>query len=192
MIRILFLASSIFLIAGCQNMGKTMFAHHTISKEMTRVFAGANAAVNICIAENKLDRENAYQFSTTMANFLDLVVFDENYYRETYERALRAPGPINCSTINADMPRETEKLRAHHRHIAADIGRARAEESREIAQTLRGIGALGVNPPVLPRRTEFPPLQFRSELPPTQSYLIQTRNGQVHCKVTNNSYVFCL
>lgn len=180
------------LLAGCQNAMKTMVAHTTIDNKAVHAIARANAGVNVCLADKSIDREHAFEFSTMAARFLDLVVFDEDYYKQTYEAQLAAIGPTSpgvCKSLDDELPKMTAFLNENYDRIATRLGRLRAEENRQILQSIsnfRGSG-ISVNP-----QLAFPPLQYRQEQPATQNYLVNTRKGLVQCRVTNNSYVFCL
>lgn len=181
-----------FLVSGCANALKTMVAHSTIDDKAVHGLATANAGVNICLAEKSVDTARAFEFSTIAAQFLDLVVFDESDYKRVYEQQLMAAAKSSstmCSSLNSELPRMTAFLRENYNRIAAQLGRMRAEENRQIAESISSFrsGATHGSPQV-----QFPPLQFRQEQPATQNYLVNTRRGLVQCKVTNNSYVFCL
>lgn len=175
------------LATGCANALKTMVAHVNIDNKAVHSIATANAGVNVCLAENSINRERAFEFSTIAAQFLDLVVFDESYYKQVYEQQLTATS--GCSSLDSELPKMTAFLRENYNEIAARLGRMRAEENRQIMQSLNNFraGAAYSYP-----QAAFPPLQYRQEQAATQNYLVNTRRGLVQCRVTNNSYVFCL
>lgn len=187
------LSLAALLLAGCQNALKTMVAHVTIDAKAVHAIATANAAVNVCLADKSIDRWRAFEFSTTAAQFLDLVVFDEGYYKQVYEAQLTAIASASrneCQSLDGELPKFTAFLQENHAKISAQLGRMRSEENEQIMRLLssyRAGGAGAVNPQVT-----FPPLQYRQEQPATQSYLVNTRQGLVQCRITNNSYVFCL
>lgn len=182
-----------FVLSGCGNALKTMVAHTTIDNRAVHSLATANAEVNICLAEKALNRERAFEFSTIAAQMLDLVVFDEGYYKQIYEQRLTASAGNNssmCSSLDGDLPKRTTFLHENYNRIAANLGRMRAEENRQIMESINRFRASTAYS--TPQLAQFPPLQFRQEQPATQNYLVNTRRGLVQCRVTNNSYVFCL
>lgn len=181
------------LLVGCQNALKTMVAHTTIDNKTVYQVAKANAGVNVCLADKLVDRERAFEFSTIAAQLLDLVVFDENYYKQIYEEQLTAlsrGGFGNCKSLDDELPRMTAFMHQNYDRIAAGLGRMRAEENRQIMQSINNFRAGAASS--YPQVAAFPPLQYRQEQPATQNYLVNTRRGLVQCRVTNNSYVFCL
>lgn len=181
------------LVAGCQNALKTMVAHTTIDNKAVNAIATTNAKVNVCLSEKSIDKDRAFEFSTIAAQFLDLVVFDESYYKQVYEAQL-AGMPQNgfyvCGALNDELPKATLFLRENYNSIAARLGRMRAEENRQIMQSLSNFRASAASSSYSP--AAFPPLQYRQEQPATQTYLVNTRRGLVQCRSTNSSYVFCL
>lgn len=193
LIQILAVFTIAVLLGGCQNALKTMVAHITIDNKAVYAIASTNAKVNVCLSERSIDKERAFEFSTIAAQFLDLVVFDESYYKQVYDEQL-AGMPQNgfyvCGSLNDELPKATLSLRENYNSIAARLGRMRAEENRQIMQSLSNFraGAASSSYP----QVAFPPLQYRQEQPATQSYLVNTKRGLVQCRVTNNSYVFCL
>lgn len=84
----------------------------------------------------------------------------------------------------------TASLYDNYNTIAARLGRMRAEENRQITDSLSNFRSSATYN--TPQTAKFPPLQFRQEQPATQNYLVNTRSGFFQCRVTNNSYVFCL
>ncbi len=170
-----------------------MVAHTTIDNKAVYEIASANAAVNVCVAEKSVDRQRAYEFSTIAAQFLDLVVFDESYYKQVYEQQLRSNSATrssaNCGKVESELPKMTAFLHDNYNSIAARLGRLRAEENRQIMESINSFRSTATYSSPQP---QFPPLQFRQEQPATQNYLVNTSRGLVQCRVTNNSYVFCL
>lgn len=184
---------AVMLMSGCANALKTMVAHTTIDNKAVHFLARANAGVNVCLAENAIDRQQAYEFSTIAAQFLDLVVFDEGYFKQVYDEQLTsiaANSSSLCGSLDNELPKMTAFLHMNYNTIAARLGRMRAEENRQIMESLSNFRSNA--PYTTPQPAQFPPFQFRQELPATQNYLVNTRRGLVQCRVTNNSYVFCL
>jgi len=79
------LVLSTFLLGACQNALKTMGAHIRIDNNRTFEIAKANAYTNVCLSENMVNRQHAYEFSTIAAVTLDQVVFDQDFYKTSYE-----------------------------------------------------------------------------------------------------------
>lgn len=193
-----FVLTSAFLVSGCQNMMKTMVAHVNISEQGTRLLAKINAEVNICLAEKILDRQDAYKFSVTGAEALDLFVFNENTYKTHYEDnlnkslAMKRENPAlltsECEKLGRQLPNITEGLSGQISAGVERLGRMRAEENRQILQTMNSFSA---NMSSYSYEVPLPKLQYRSETPSTQSYLVNTSSGLRQCRVTKNSYVFC-
>ncbi len=182
------------ILSGCGgNLLKTMVAHTTIDNKAVYEIARANAATNVCVAEKAVDRQRAYEFSTMAAQFLDLVVFDQSYYKQVYDQQLEslwaARNSSDCGKLEGELPRMTTYLHDNYNRIAANLGQRRAEENRQIMESMSNFRSTATYSSPQP---QFPPLQFRPEQPATQNYLVNTRRGLVQCRVTNNSYVFCL
>lgn len=184
---------AVVLVSGCANALKTMVAHTTIDNKAVYFLAKANADVNVCLAQKAIDRQRAFEFSTIAAQFLDLVVFDESYFQRVYDEQLKATAASTsslCNSLDNELPKMTAFLHENYNTIAARLGRMRAEENRQIMESISSFRMSA--PYSSPQPARFPPLQFRQESPPTQNYLVNTKKGLVQCKVTSNSYVFCL
>lgn len=192
-IKILAAVGAVMLMSGCANALKTMVAHTTIDNKAVHFMAKANAGVNVCLSEKAIDRQRAYEFSTIAAQFLDLVVFDENYFKQVYDEQLisiAASSSSLCGSLDNELPKMTAYLHENYNTIAARLGRMRAEENRQIMESLSNFRPSATYS--APQPAQFPPFQFRQEEPATQNYLVNTRRGLVQCRVTNNSYVFCM
>ena len=182
------------ILSGCGgNLLKTMVAHTTIDNKAVYEIAMANAATNVCVAEKAVDRQRAFEFSTIAAQFLDLVVFDQSYYKQVYDQQLQSFGASrnssDCNKLENELPRMTTFLHENYNRIAANLGQRRAEENR---QMMESISSFRANSTYSSPQAAFPPLQFRQEQPATQNYLVNTKRGLVQCRVTNNNFVFCL
>ena len=183
-------------LGGCQNMMKTMVAHITIEDRATYNIAKTNAYTNVCLSDKMMDRQRAFEFSTMAAQFLDLVVFNNDLYKKTYESNLESAyqlskrGAISgeCKTLENDLPKVTEYLHENYNSIAQRLGKLRAEENRQIAQSLSNF-RLATTPIY---QTSFPQFEYTQEQPRTQTYLVNTKSGLTQCRVTNNNFVFCL
>jgi hypothetical protein len=183
-------------LGGCQNMMKTMVAHTTLDNAATSDLAKLNAYTNVCLSDKMMDRQSAYEFSTIAAQFLDLVVFDNGVYKKAYEGNLdaalatskRGANVNECTSLNRDLPQITTTLRGSYNSIAQRLGRMRAEENRQIAQSLSNF-RLATTPIYQP---SFPQFEYTQEQSRTQTYLVNTKSGLTQCRVTNNNFVFCL
>lgn len=182
------------VLSGCVNAVKTFSAHIRIGSAETDKLAQLNAVINSCVAANAVDKQKAYELSLVVADYLDLVVFDLDFYKQSYERYLPSAAEEaarGCAGADVDMPKLAAEIRRRHNEAAASLGRARAVEQAQILATL---GNLGSSTPsyAAPAPQQFPPLNFTSTPPPAQNYLVQTRGGMVQCRVTRSNYVFCI
>lgn len=179
-------------------MLKTMVAHISIDKSETAYIAKGNAYTNFCLSKKMLNKQSAYEFSTVAAEYLDLVVFDNDFYKNTYENEVvkldadfvRGPAEAAraCRDLGEHLPSVTDKLLSKYRSYAKELGVARSQENQRIAESMSSFRA--PNAPV-PQMT-FPSASVPQE-PKTQSFLINSGSGGLtQCKVVNNSYVFCL
>jgi hypothetical protein len=188
----------IFLLGGCQNMMKTMFTHIRIDNFETAAIAKANAATNFCLSKSMLDRKNAYEFSTVAAEFLELVVFDNEFYKTTYERNVSMFDGFNkndpagsapaCQQLETELPAMTAKLLSNYRSYAQQLGAARSEESRRLAESLSNFRLPNTPAPQM----NFPSIGYSKEPSPSQHFLVNTKDGLTQCKVTKSNFVFCL
>lgn len=187
-----------FFLGGCENMLKTMVAHYTITDSATRLLAGVNAAINVCLADKKMDPAQAYNFSALAADYLDMVVFDSGVYKSAYASAFdgaygmrnTAQFDADCAAGNSALPAVTAKLQQQYAYAASQLNIARASESAAFAQTASNFGKGGA-PAFVP--TYPPNIQFSSaEEQKTKAYLVNTGSGLKQCRVTKSSYVFCI
>ena len=197
-LQIMVLVASTFLLGGCQNMLKTMVAHIRIDKTEAAYIAQGNAYTNFCLSKNMLDRQTAYEFSTIAAEMLDLVVFDNDYYKTIYENTVsgvneeyqKAPAGATqaCQNLENRLPTVIAKLRSNYKDYARDLGVARSEENQRIAQTMSNFRV--PNTPI--PQMNFPNVQYTQEQSHTQNFLVNTKSGLTQCRVTKNNFVFCL
>jgi len=177
-------------------MLKTMVAHTTIDNNGTYILAKTNAYVNVCMSNNLIDRQQAIQFSLAAAQFLDFVVFDNDFYKLQYEYSLKEAYESSkasrisgdCAALARNLPTMTEHIQTTHYASAQRVAAMRAEENRQIAQSLSSIRP--VSDPTY--QVTFPKLDYAREQPKTQSYLIDTKGGLTQCMVTSSNFVFCL
>lgn len=190
---------SALLLSGCQNMLKTMVAHITISDEETASLAKKNAAVNYCLSRQLLNKQNAYEFANIATNYLDLVVFDKDFYKNTYENAYaeidvqmkREPGgaPSGCKFVEEKVPEMTANLTANYRSYQRELGVARSQENRELAQMMSNFRMPSTPMPAM----AAPAGPFSTQPSRPQNILIHTPNGgMTNCRVTSSNFVFCL
>ena len=195
-LKLLLIALSIILLGGCQNFLKTMVAHIPIDNYHTLQMARANATTNVCLSDNLLNRQNAYEFSVISAMMLDLVVFDNKFYKASYESTLlselesskRKYNVETCSALDRDLPEMTATLRTTYNNFAQRLSVARAEENRQMAESMRNYRLAGSQN----YNMDFPKFSYTQEQPKTQHFLVNTSSGLSQCRVTNNSYVFCM
>lgn len=182
------------LLAGCTNLTKTFFAHHTLYPETTKKLAEANAAVNYCSAENAVSKKNAYEFSTVVASYLDLTVSDADFYAKSYEsfiRDLQAGNKYSkafCSDLDTQLPSMTESLGKQYMRVAQELGAMRRAEMQQMAQTLSNFGRY--NGPTY--QMTFPQVTYVNEPPKNLNLLVNTSSGLRQCRVTREQFVFCL
>lgn len=194
---------SVLLLSGCQNMLKTMVAHVNIDRSQTAFIARGNAYANFCLSKNLINRSTAFDFSLAAADYLDLVVFDNDFYKSVYENDLRQSNEANdarpdqtaaaCSTFESRLPKVTADIRTASAKFAQQLHVARAQENYQLAQQMANFRL----PPtsIAPMQTSqmpFPNRRYSSEASPAQNLLINTKSGLVQCRVTNNGYVFCI
>lgn len=192
---LLLLVSSI-LLSGCQNFWKTMVPHTTIDRTATYEIARTNAFVNVCLSDRMIDRQNAYKFSIAAADFLDFVVFDNDFYEESYESnfvealelSKRGANATPCESLNNELPQITQLIRATHAESGQRVAIMRAEENKQILQSLNSVGSTAD----FDTQVTFPKLQYSREQPSTQTYLVNTESGLRQCRVTTSNFVFCL
>lgn len=195
------LAAGTVLLAGCQNMGKTMFAHITIDNMQTMWVAKGNAAANFCLAHNAVDRQSAFDFSVAAAAFLDLVVFDNDFYKSTYETMIGqlnaehgsnpAATSVSCKQFGDALPRLTAQVTDTYRSYAQQLGVARAEESQRLAQSMRSFQLPNTPMPQRPQPV-FPNFSYSQQQSQSVNVLVNSSSGITQCRVTKNSFVFCL
>jgi hypothetical protein len=200
-INILVLVASTLLLGGCQNMLKTMVAHIRISNTQTEFIANGNAYTNFCMSKNLIDRQTAHEFSTVAAEMLDLVVFDNDRYKSTYENAVlamdanykrdSAGAAPTCEKIEGDMPKVIADLRTAYNKYAGEPGVARSEENKQLAQSMSNFQLPSTPMPQIPQMN-FPNVGYSQLQSPSQNFLVNTKSGITQCRVTRNNFVFCL
>jgi hypothetical protein len=199
---VLALVASTLLLGGCQNMLKTMVAHIRIDNEEAAFIARANAYTNFCLSKNMVNKQTAYDFSTTAAELLDLVVFDNDFYKATYERAVSdvaerdrrnsAEAGPECEKLDKNLPTVTAKLRSNYRGYAKELGVARSEENQRLAQQMSSFKLPNTPTPQISPPMSFPNIGYAQQQPQAQNFLINSKSGLTQCRVTKNNFVFCL
>lgn len=194
---IIALIPAALLLSGCENMLKTMVYHHKLYPAAVQQMAQANAATNLCLAENKVNKGLAFAFSNTAAQYLDLTVSDSKYYKQEYDTAWNSMyanvGDIAgltrfCSDLEANLPRMTSNLQERYANVAQDLKVGRAIENQQLMQTMSSFGAQASQP----IKFSFPSVTYKNEQPTAQNYLVNTKSGLVQCRVTSTNYVFCI
>lgn len=197
-ISIAIVIPAMLLLSGCQNMLKTMVAHIRIDSKQTAFIAKGNAYTNFCMSKSLINRQTAYEFSTVAAELLDLVVFDNDFYKTSYENTiqemndgyLKSPdgaGP-GCKGLEENLPKVTTELNDAYRKYAQELGVARSDENRRLAQTMSNFKLPSTPVPQM----NFPNVNFSQEKSSTQNFLVNTKSGLTQCRVTNGNFVFCL
>lgn len=179
-------------------MLKTMVSHIRIDSTQTAFIAKANAYTNFCLSKNMINRQTAYEFSTIAAEMLDLVVFDIDFYKTTYENTVSMvnegylkdiAGVVPfCQDVEKQLPRHITELQSTYQKWARELGVARSEENQRIAQSMSNFRA--PNTPI--PQMNFPNFQYSQEQSQTQNFLVNTKSGLTQCRVTKNNFVFCL
>lgn len=194
---------SLFALAGCQNMMKTMGTHIRIDNSQTAFVAKGNAFTNFCLSKNLINRATAYDFSLAASDYLDLVVFDNDIYKSTYDTTVQgvnaeyaanpASGAPNCSQLESKLPTITTDLRNAYAKFARELSVARTEDNYRWAQQMANFRLPATPMPQLQApQVPFPNRSYSSTPSPTQNILIQTGSGIAQCRVTSNNFVFCI
>lgn len=188
----------LFLLGGCGNLLKTMVAHIRINNSESGFIAKGNAFTNFCLSKNMMNRQTAYEFSTVAAELLDLVVYDNNYYKITYDNTISewdglfqknpSEAAPTCKELENKLPEITAKLQKNYISYARELGVARSEENRRIAESMSNFRVPNTPMPQM----NFPNVNFSPEKSQTQNFLVNTKNGITQCRVTNGNFVFCL
>jgi hypothetical protein len=197
-LKILALVASTLFLGGCQNMLKTMVAHIRINNTQTELIAKGNALTNFCMSKNLMNRQIAYDFSSIAAEMLDLVVFDNDHYKATYENIVSGvdekykknsdAAVAECEKLEENLPSFTAELRTYYSKIAAELGVARSEENQRLAQSMSNFRLPSTPMPQM----NFPNVGFSQKQSQSQNFLINSKSGLTTCRVTNSNFVFCL
>lgn len=145
-----------------------------------------------------LDRQTGYEFSTIAAEMLDLVVFDNDFYKTTYEDSVSglsesyqkdpAGATPSCQELEKKLPSVIANLRNTYRKYAQELGVARSEENQRLAQSM---GSFRLPNTPIPQMN-FPNVRYSQEQSKTQNFLVNSKGGLTQCRVTTNNFVFCL
>lgn len=197
-LNILAIVASTFLLGGCQNMLKTMVAHIRINNTQTEFIANGNAYTNFCMSKNLINRQTAFEFSSIAAEMLDLVVFDNDFYKSTYENTVlsmdaeykrdSARATPACEKLEGNLPKVIAELRTAYSKYAGELGVARSAENQRIAQSMSNFRL--PNTPI--PQMNFPNVGYSQQQSQTQNFLVNTKSGLTQCRVTRSNFVFCL
>lgn len=200
-IKSLFLVSCMLSLAGCQNLSKTMFTHITVDNMQTAWIAKGNAATNFCLSKNAINRQAAFDFSTVANKFLDLVVFNNDFYKTTYETSIselnseheRNPNgtPASCKLFNDMLPGLTAQITNIYRNYAQQLGIARSEESQRLAQSMRNFQVPNT-PTSQVSQPSFPNFDYTQEQSQSFNVLVNSKSSITQCRVTKSNFVFCI
>jgi hypothetical protein len=195
------LSAAALSLTGCQNLSKTMFTHITIDNMQTAWLAQGNAFTNFCLSKNAVDRQVAFDFSTVTAAMLDLVVFNNDFYKSTYESTIAglnsehernpAATPAGCRSFSDKLPSVTAQVTDTYRNYAQQLGAARSEEYQRLAQSMRNSQVPSTPMPQVVQPS-FPNFNYTQEQSQSFNVLVNSKSGITQCRVTKNNFVFCL
>lgn len=196
--KIVSIAIFLLLLSGCQNMLKTMVPHIRLNSQLTAIIAKTNAYVNFCMSQNSINKQIAYEFSTVAVELLDLVVYDYDFFKNTYDNTMKevnsshASSPADtsyqCKSLEPEVPKLTARLQDNYSKFSTELGIARSEENQRIAQSMSNFRVPNTQVPQM----NFPKANYSQEKASTQNFLVNTKNGITQCRVTNGNFVFCL
>lgn len=191
-----FVATS--LLSGCNTMlAETFFAHYRLSEQAVTSIAYSNAGVNICLANNAIDKNIAYAYSNVSAQMLDISVIDREFYRQSYQRAMDQGRPMieanpsaTCAQLEPALVEATKHWADTYIRVSTNLNTMRAQERQQMATMMANFGS---NRPPMQMNFTFPSVSY-VEVAPTSAtnYLMHTSKGMIQCRVTSKNYVFCI
>lgn len=193
----LMVGASFPFLPGCQSMMETMNAHYQMADERVSHIAHGNAMVNFCQANNAINKNIAYAFSSVSAQVIDISVINRDLYQRVYQQQLSVLTPKSdnipqaCAVLEASLPQITQQYVALYENIARDLSLARAQEQREMTAMLANFGN-NWKTPTAPIAYNYPKVSYASTQPAPSNYLINTSKGMLNCRVTSKNFVFCI
>lgn len=185
------------LLSACQSMLDTMGTHYRMGEATIKHIAMGNAGVNVCLANNAINKNIAYAYSTVSAQLLDISVLDNDFYRGWYQdyfnRLTYDKGSIGqgCASLERGLPKVTQDYAGLYMKISNSLAVSRSQEQQEMAAMLRNFGN-NWSTSISPITYNWPRVTFTTAEPIQDNYLIKTSNGLLKCRVTNKNFVFCL
>lgn len=181
------------LLTGCE----TMLTHYTMGEATLNHIARGNAMVNVCQANNAINKNVAFGYSSVSAQLLDVSVVDRDAYKRAYDGYLASAsadtGAIyqHCSQLEQGLPKVTNDYAELYSKIVRDLSLARAQEQQEMAMMLRNFGSNWTRP-VAPIVYSWPHVSYSNLQLSSANYLVKTSNGMLNCRMTDKNFVFCL
>lgn len=182
-------------------LAETLFAHYRMPEDGVTHIAKGNAAVNLCLAHNAIDKNIAYAYSTVSAQLLDISVFDRDFYKTSYQRSMdelkpaleRSNAQSECGKLEKMLPELTQKQADFLMRLSSNLAVARAQERQQIATTLTRFGN-NLNQQNYAATYGWPRVTYveAEAQPASTNYLVNTSKGLIQCRSTNKNYVFCM
>jgi hypothetical protein len=194
-------------LSGCANMMETMFYHVTLDDRAIGYIAKINAGVNLCAAENMIDRNLVYAFNSVSAQLLDITVINRPLYKSSYENYAKSfinwsesSNRLNseCTSLQSDLPKITQQMADQYMSISQRVAAGRAEERQQMAVMMSDFrnnmnqfsnSMAHMN---YANKYSWPNVTFTQEKPAAVNYLVDTKKGFIQCRVTNKNFVFCM
>lgn len=119
-------------LPGCE----TMMAHYKMGDTTLNHIARGNAMVNVCLANNAINKNVAFGYSSVSAQLLDVSVLDRDAYKRAYDMYLTGLSDDtsnivqNCGQLDQGLPKVTQDYAALYANIVRDLSLARAHERK--------------------------------------------------------------
>lgn len=195
-IRTLTFASLGLLVAGCANMAETFFAHIVLDDGFANLIARGNATVNICMADELLDKNLGYAFNNVSAQILDLTVVDRPLYKQRYERHFsdlqnNPNKTTECEGAQRSLPQVIPNLVQRYERMSSELRVARAQERQQMSAMLANMGN-NWSRQSYATTYSWPQVTYVEKQSEPTNWLVNTSKGLVQCRTTNKNYVFCM
>ncbi len=179
-------------------LAETFFAHYRMSEMTIAHIAKGNAAVNLCLTNNAIDKNVAYAYSNVSAQLLDISVLDRDFYKQSYQKSMeefkqefeRIDARVACVELEKGLPKVTQDYANLYMKISSELSMARAQERQQMATMLSNFGS-NWSQPNYPINMNWPNVQYVAVEPQSTNYLVNTSKGLINCRTTNKNYVFC-
>lgn len=194
--KVLTVASLGLLIAGCANLAETFFAHIVLDDTFANHIARGNASVNICMADELLDKNLGYAFNHVSARILDITVVDRPLYQQRYERYFsdlqNSPNKAGeCAGAQRELPKIIPQMVQRYDRMANELRVARAQERQQMSAMLSNMGNNWAQQSYATTYS-WPQVTFVNNQSEPTNWLVNTSKGLVQCRTTNKNYVFCM